>query len=63
MSGFEVYNSAGKLLVDSQNRSTLFYDQRALGAVTDKGTYRVNSPLVMAVRSALLSSHSGMTAV
>lgn len=44
MSGFEVYNSAGKLLVDSQNRSTLFYDQRALGAVTDKGAYRVNSP-------------------
>ncbi len=24
MSGFEVYNSAGKLLVDSQNRSTIF---------------------------------------
>lgn len=44
MSGFEVYNSAGKLLVDSQNRSTLFYDQRALGAVTDKGYYRVDSP-------------------
>ena len=44
MSGFEVYNSAGKLLVDSQNRSTLFYDQRALGVVTDKGAYRVNSP-------------------
>ncbi|WP_368287307.1 hypothetical protein AB2B46_12815 [Kluyvera intermedia] len=44
MSGFEVYNSAGKLLVDSQNRSTLFYDQRALGAVTDKGAYLVNSP-------------------
>lgn len=44
MSGFEVYNSAGKLLVDSQNRSTMFYDQRTLGAVTDKGSYRVNSP-------------------
>ncbi|WP_409244190.1 hypothetical protein [Enterobacter cloacae] len=44
MSGFEVYNSDGKLLVDSQNRSTLFYDQRTLGAVTDKGAYRVNSP-------------------
>ena len=44
MSGFEVYNSDGKLLVDSQNRSTLFYDQRTLGAVTDKGSYRVNSP-------------------
>ncbi|HGG9151395.1 TPA: hypothetical protein ACJJYF_005025 [Enterobacter cloacae] len=44
MSGFEVYNSDGKLLVDSQNRSTLFYDQRALGAVTDKGFYRVDSP-------------------
>ncbi len=44
MSGFEVYNSAGKLLVDSQNRSTMFYDQRALGAVTDKGFYRVDSP-------------------
>ncbi|MBX8911020.1 hypothetical protein, partial [Enterobacter ludwigii] len=29
---------------DSQNRSTLFYDQRTLGAVTDKGSYRVNSP-------------------
>lgn len=44
MSGFEVYNSAGKLLVDSQNRSTLFYDQRTLGTVTDKGFYRVDSP-------------------
>lgn len=44
MSGFEVYNSAGKLLVDSQNRSTLFYDQRSLGAVTEKGFYRVDSP-------------------
>ena len=44
MSGFEVYNSNGKLLVDSQNRSTLFYDQRSLGAVTDKGFYRVDSP-------------------
>jgi hypothetical protein len=43
MSGFEVYNSAGKLLVDSQNRST-FFDQRSLGAVTDKGFYRVDSP-------------------
>ncbi|WP_085841742.1 hypothetical protein [Enterobacter asburiae] len=44
MSGFEVYNSAGKLFVDSQNRSTLFYDQRSLGAVTEKGFYRVDSP-------------------
>ncbi|KYF19547.1 hypothetical protein [Salmonella enterica] len=44
MSGFEVYNSAGKLLVDSQNRSTLFYDQRSLGAVTEKGFYSVDSP-------------------
>ena len=44
MSGFEVYNSDGKLLVDSQNRSTLFYDQRSLGAVIDKGFYRVDSP-------------------
>ncbi|MCK4227764.1 hypothetical protein J2N90_04935 [Enterobacter asburiae] len=44
MSGFEVYNSAGKLLVDSQNRSTLFYDQRSLGAVTEKGFYRIDSP-------------------
>lgn len=44
MSGFEVYNSDGKLLVDSQNRSTLFYDQRSLGAVNDKGFYRVDSP-------------------
>lgn len=44
MSGFEVYNSAGKLLVDSQKRSTLFYDQRSLGAVTEKGFYRVDSP-------------------
>ena len=44
MSGFEVYNSVGKLLVDSQNRSTLFYDQRSLGAVTEKGFYSVDSP-------------------
>lgn len=44
MSGFEVYNGSGKLLVDSQNRSTLFYDQRLTGAVTDKGFYRVDSP-------------------
>ncbi|BDD50704.1 MULTISPECIES: hypothetical protein [Phytobacter] len=44
MSGFEVYNGSGKLLVDSQNRSTLFYDQRLIGAVTDKGFYRVDSP-------------------
>ncbi|MDU4995220.1 MAG: hypothetical protein E6265_01385 [Enterobacteriaceae bacterium] len=44
MSGFEVYNGSGKLLVDSQNRSTLFYDLRLTGAVTDKGFYRVDSP-------------------
>lgn len=44
MSGFEVYNSDGKLLVDSQNRSTLFYDQRTLGAVESKGYYQVDSP-------------------
>ncbi|CAK0703267.1 hypothetical protein GFB19_03145 [Escherichia coli] len=44
MSGFEVYNDAGKLFVDSDNRSTLFYDQRTLGAVSDKGFYQINSP-------------------
>ncbi len=44
MSGFELFNDAGKLLIDSDNRSTLFYDQRTLGAVTDKGFYRVSSP-------------------
>lgn len=44
MSGFEVYNGSGKLLVDSQNRSTLFFDQRLMGTVTDKGFYRVDSP-------------------
>lgn len=44
MSGFEVYNGSRKLLVDSQNRSTLFYDQRLMGTVTDKGFYRVDSP-------------------
>lgn len=44
MSGFQVYNNNGKLLIDSDNRSTLFYDQRNLGAVTDIGFYEVNSP-------------------
>ncbi|MBO2915950.1 hypothetical protein [Enterobacter sichuanensis] len=44
MSGFEIYNDAGKLLVNSENRSTLFYDKRTLGAVNDKGYYRVDSP-------------------
>ncbi|MFT0706466.1 hypothetical protein ACDX35_22355 [Enterobacter hormaechei] len=44
MSGFEIYNSAGKLLVDSQNRSTIFRDQRTLGALENKGYYLIDSP-------------------
>lgn len=43
MSGFEVYNSSAKLLIDSDNRSTMFYDQRSMGAVTDKGFYQIDS--------------------
>ncbi|QPJ98885.1 hypothetical protein IDM36_13140 [Enterobacter mori] len=44
MSGFEVYNSNNKLLIDSNNRSTLFYDIRNIGAATDVGSYSVDSP-------------------
>lgn len=44
MSGFEVYNSANKLLIDSDNRSTLFNDQRSTGSVIDRGFYVVDSP-------------------
>jgi hypothetical protein len=36
MSGFEVYNESGKITVDSDNRGTLFYDQRTLGTVQSK---------------------------
>ena len=44
MSGFEVYNESGKITVDSDNRGTLFYDQRTLGTVQSKGAYRIDSP-------------------
>ncbi len=44
MSGFQVYNSDSKILVDSDFRSTLYYDNRALGAISDTGFYEVNSP-------------------
>lgn len=44
MSGFEVYNEDGKLLIDSENRSTMFYDSRAMTNITDRGFYRINSP-------------------
>lgn len=43
MSGFEAYNSAGKIMVDSNNRSTSIYDLRDMGPVTDKGTIIVTS--------------------
>ena len=43
MSGFEAYNSAGKLMVDSSNRTTSIYDLRNTGSVTDKGTIIVTS--------------------
>jgi hypothetical protein len=40
-----------------------FYDQRALGAVTDKGYYRVDSRLETEVRWVLPSSNSGMMGI
>jgi hypothetical protein len=43
MSGFEVYNSAESCSLTAK-QVHLFYDQRSLGAVTDKGFYRVDSP-------------------
>ncbi|ENQ0471523.1 hypothetical protein ACENGC_000504 [Escherichia coli] len=44
MSGFEVYNNDGKILIDSQNRATMFNDLRTIGAVTDLGAFAVASP-------------------
>ncbi|TNL04526.1 hypothetical protein CYD30_23525 [Kosakonia cowanii] len=44
MSGFEVFNAAGKLMIDSDNRSTLFYDNRTITNVTDGGFYSIPNP-------------------
>lgn len=39
MSGFEVYNSAGALTIDSTNKSILTGAVKAMGTLTDQGYY------------------------
>lgn len=42
--GFEVYNDAGALQIDSDNRTTLFSDVRNITGVTDTGYYHIPNP-------------------
>lgn len=42
--GFEVYNDAGALQIDSDNRTTLFSDVRDITGVTDIGYYYIPNP-------------------
>lgn len=42
--GFEVYNSAGALQVDSQHRNTLVSDVRNITGLTDIGYYMIKNP-------------------
>ena len=43
MSGFQVYNSAGALTIDSNNKSVVTSQFKAMGGLSDTGFYRVNS--------------------
>ncbi|MDF2784224.1 MAG: hypothetical protein K0S95_759 [Pantoea eucrina] len=45
MSGFQVYNSAGKLTIDSDNRTIAISQQKAMGNLTDVGYYQIQNSL------------------
>jgi hypothetical protein len=42
--GFEVYNDAGALQIDSDNKTTLFSDIRNIDGLTDNGYYKIDNP-------------------
>lgn len=42
--GFELFNNAGAVMVDSDNRTTLFSDIRNITGLTDVGYYQVKNP-------------------
>jgi len=42
--GFELFNDAGAVMVDSDNRTTLFSDIRNITGLTDIGYYQVKNP-------------------
>lgn len=42
--GFEVYNDAGALQIDSENKTTLFSDIRDISGLTDIGYYMIDNP-------------------
>lgn len=42
--GFEVYNDAGALQLDSENKTTLFSDIRDISGLTDIGYYAIDNP-------------------
>lgn len=43
MSGFQVYNSAGALTIDSNNKSVVTSQLKAMGNLSDTGFYQINS--------------------
>ncbi|HEY1846310.1 MAG TPA: hypothetical protein VGH05_15805 [Buttiauxella sp.] len=43
MSGFQVYNSAGALTIDSDNKSVVMSSVKAMGTLSDTGYYLINS--------------------
>ncbi|WP_318389579.1 hypothetical protein [Enterobacter sp.] len=43
MSGFEVYNSAGALTIDSDNRAVVMSSVKAMGSLSDTGYYQIAS--------------------
>ncbi|EPE1587081.1 hypothetical protein ACSGVW_001482 [Escherichia coli] len=43
MSGFQCYNSAGKLTIDSDNRAIVMSSVKAMGSLSDIGYYTINS--------------------
>lgn len=42
--GFGVYNDAGALQIDSENKTTLFADIREISGLTDIGYYNIDNP-------------------
>lgn len=45
MSGFQVFNAAGALVIDSDYKGTYFRDTIAYGAITDVGYYNISCSL------------------
>ncbi|QGU37343.1 hypothetical protein D8768_16055 [Enterobacter hormaechei] len=43
MSGFQCFNDAGKLTIDSDNRAIVMSQMKAMGTLSDIGYYRFNS--------------------